>query len=136
VVAQIQIGKNAVLGKEIIADGDLIEQVVLGELLLLGVPVHKEEYLGLEPEPGGILVEIREERILLGAFEDDARVQLGRKERCETGLSHTDRPVDHDVPGMATCSVPVHGVFLSYRHLITVWGSFSSRYSCETVLHN
>ena len=64
-VVQIHGGKNPVLGEEIVTQGDLIEEVVLGNLPLLLKAVEQEEDLGLKGIFFPIPIKLGEKRILL-----------------------------------------------------------------------
>jgi hypothetical protein len=90
-VVQVQIGEDLVLREDVVAQGDLVEQVRLGELPLLPVPVQEEEELGLERGSRLLLVEIAEEGIL-DVFHDLDGVEPGREQIHEARLADADRP--------------------------------------------
>src|SRR3990172_816380 len=134
VVVQVQVGEYPVLGKEIVADGALIEQIGLGHFFLLAKPVQKEERLGLKTEAHRIFVKIRKKGVVLRPLVDKPGLHLLGKEGCETRLAHADRPFDHDISGiMESAWFFVHYGLPYGLHLATRCGSFSSWSRCAAV---
>src|SRR5256885_14071857 len=67
--------EQRVLLEEEIADREPGEEIHLRELPQLAYPLEKEEQLRRQREAGHVLVEARQERILLRALQDEGRVQ-------------------------------------------------------------
>jgi hypothetical protein len=65
---QVEVGEDPILGEEIIAEGELTEEVVLGKAELLTVAVEEEEELGLKGVTTDIPVEMFQEGVFLGCF--------------------------------------------------------------------
>src|SRR6266568_7546746 len=92
-----QAREQRILLDEKIADREPGEQVHLRELAQLAYPLEKEEQLRRQREAGHILVEARQERILLRAFQDQGRVQPAGQALGEARLADADRPFDYDI---------------------------------------
>src|SRR5712691_215461 len=92
-----QAREQRVLLEEKIADGEPGEEVHLSELPQLAYPLEKEEKLRRKREAGPVLVEAREERVLLRALQDQGRVQAAGQTLGEARLADADRPFDYDV---------------------------------------
>src|SRR5437773_1963108 len=92
-----QAREQRVLLEEKIADREPREEVHLRELAQLAYPLEKEEQLRRQREAGHILVEARQERILLRAFQDQGRVQPAGQALGEARLADADRPFDYDI---------------------------------------
>jgi len=75
-VIQVQRSKNPVLVKEIVTKGDLVKKIELRNLFLLLETVQQKEDLGLKGIFFPILVEIREERVLLRFFKDTPGIKF------------------------------------------------------------
>src|SRR5258708_8646803 len=89
--------EQRVLLEEKIADREPGEEVHLRELAQLAYPLEKEEQLRRQREAGHILVEARQERILLRAFQDQGRVQPVGQAFGEARLADADPPFDYDI---------------------------------------
>src|SRR5882762_1309812 len=92
-----QAREQRVLLEEKIADGEPGEEVHLRELPQLTYPLEKEEQLRRQGEAGHVLVEARQERILLRVLQDEGRVQPAGQTLGEARLADADRPFDYDV---------------------------------------
>src|SRR2546427_8217036 len=92
-----QAREQRVLLEEKIADGEPGEQVHLCELPQLAYPLEKEEQLRRQREAGHVLVEARQERILLRVLQDQGRVQPAGQTLGEARLADADRAFDYDV---------------------------------------
>src|SRR5580765_1356801 len=92
-----QAREQRVFFEQEIADGEAAEQVQLRELAQLGDPLEEEEQLCRQREPGHVLVEARQERVLLGVLQHQVRLQPGGEASCEAGLADAYRPFDDDV---------------------------------------
>src|SRR6266571_2786459 len=82
--------EQRVLLEEKIADGEPGEEIHLRELAQLADPLEQEKKLRRQREA-------RQERILLGVLEDQARPQPSGETPGEAGLADADRPFDDDV---------------------------------------
>src|SRR5437588_7032671 len=89
--------EQRVLLEEKIADGEAREEIHLRELAQLTYPLEKEEQLRRQREAGHVLVEARQERILLRTLQDQGRVQRAGQTLGEGRLADADRPFDDDV---------------------------------------
>src|SRR5256885_13688560 len=89
--------EQRVLLEEEIADREPGEEVHLRELPQLAYPLEKKEQLRRQGEAGHVLVEARQERILLRALQDEGRVQPAGQTLREARLADADRPFDYDV---------------------------------------
>src|SRR6266850_3024592 len=89
--------EQRVLLEEKIADGEPGEEIHLRELPQLADPLEKEEQLRRQREAGHVLVEARQERILLRTLQHQGRVQPVRQTLREARLADADRPFDYDV---------------------------------------
>src|SRR5258706_9255145 len=89
--------EQRVLLEEKIADGEPGEEIHLRELAQLPYPLEEEEQLRRQREAGHVLVEARQERILLRALQDQGRVQPAGQALGEARLSHPDRNFHDDV---------------------------------------
>src|SRR5207302_9921342 len=89
--------EQRVLLEEKIADGEAREKIHLRELAQLTYPLEKEEQLRRQREAGHVLVEARQERILLRTLQDQGRVQPAGQTLGEARLADADRPFDYDV---------------------------------------
>src|SRR5438552_1791922 len=89
--------EQRVLLEEKIADGEAREEIHLRELAQLAYPLEKEEQLRRQREAGHVLVEARQERILLRTLQDQGRVQPAGQTLGEARLADADRPFDYDV---------------------------------------
>jgi len=96
-VVQIHGGKNPVLGEEIVTQGDLIEEVVLGNLPLLLETVEQEGDLGLKGILFPIPIELGKERILFRFLQDQSRIKLFCHKSGQARFAYADRPLDHDI---------------------------------------
>src|SRR4030042_2866418 len=96
-VVQIHGCKDPVFGKKIVAQGDLIKEVVLGNLPLLLETVQQEEDLGLKGILFPIPIKLGKKRILFRLLEDQSRIKLLCKEFGQTRFTYADRPLDHDI---------------------------------------
>src|SRR5205809_819844 len=67
------------------------------ELRQLPNPLEKEEQLRRQRESGHVLVEARQERILLRTLQDQGRVQPAGQTLGEARLADADRAFDDDV---------------------------------------
>src|SRR5574344_111048 len=84
-------GENAVLLKSVIADDQMMEQVVLHDRVLELVQAGKpKEYLRLKREGSRVLVELREERILRELLFHEIRRRFFRTDLREGRLAHAD----------------------------------------------
>src|SRR5713101_76705 len=92
-----QAREQRVLLEEKIADGEPGEEIHLRELPQLPNPLEKEEQLRRQREAGHVLVEARQERILLRTLQDQGRVQPAGQTLGEARLADADRPFDYDV---------------------------------------
>src|SRR5882672_3374512 len=92
-----QAREQRVLLEEKIADGEPGEEVHLSELPQLAYPLEKEEKLRRKREAGPVLVEARQERVLLRALQDQGRVQAAGQALGEARLANANRPFDYDV---------------------------------------
>src|SRR5882762_3573880 len=92
-----QAREQRVLLEEKIADGEPGEEVHLRELPQLTYPLEKEEQLRRQGEAGHVLVEARQERILLRTLQDQRRVQPSGQTLGEARLADADRSFDYDV---------------------------------------
>jgi len=97
-VVQIHGGKNPVLGKKIVTQGDLIEEVELGNLPLLLETVQQEEDLGLKGILFPIPIELGKKRILFRLLEDQSRIKLLCEESGKTRFTYADRSLYDDIP--------------------------------------
>src|SRR5262249_13019508 len=77
---EVGLGKDLILGKQVVGDRVLIEQILLHELALLAVAAEQEEQLRLEGVGARLFVELAEERIFFDLFENRARVELFSEE--------------------------------------------------------
>ena len=66
--------EHFVLGEDVVAERDLVEQVRLGQLLVLAEPAQEKEQLALEGRPGLVLVEVAQEGVV-DLFLDGLRVE-------------------------------------------------------------
>src|SRR5712671_4738677 len=89
--------EQRILLEEEIADREPGEEIHLRELPQLAYPLEKEEQLRRQREAGHVLVEARQERILLRAFQDQGRVQPAGQAFGEARLADADRPFDYDI---------------------------------------
>src|SRR5256885_9723044 len=89
--------EQRVLLEEEIADREPGEEIHLRELAQLAYPLEKEEQLRRQREAGHVLVEARQERILLGALQDQGRVQPAGQAPGEARLADADGSFDDDV---------------------------------------
>src|SRR5437879_2262602 len=89
--------EQRVLLEEEIADREAGEEIHLRELPQLSYPLEKEEQLRRQREAGHVLVEARQERILLRVLQDQGRVQPAGQAPGEARLADSDRPFDYDV---------------------------------------
>src|SRR5882762_10026719 len=89
--------EQRVLLEEKIADGEPGEEVHLRELAQLADPLEKEEQLRRQGEARPVLVEARQERILLRTLQDQGRIQAAGQTLGEARLADADRPFDYDV---------------------------------------
>src|SRR5437773_7795615 len=89
--------EQRVLLEEEIADREPREEIHLLELPQLAYPMEKEEQLRRQREAGHVLVEARQERILLRPLQDQGRVQPAGQSPGEARLADADRPFDDDV---------------------------------------
>src|SRR5216683_294060 len=97
-------GEDPVLGEQVVGDGHAAEQVLLEQVLLLLEAREQEEELGLEGILLPVLVEAREEGVLLDDLvEPPAPEPLAQRAR-QRRLPDADRPLDHDVAVLQ----PVH----------------------------
>ena len=69
VAFEIQTRKNPVALEQVIGDHHIVEQIPLGQLLNLLVPVQQKKNLGLEGVGGPVLVKFTHERVALFLFE-------------------------------------------------------------------
>src|SRR5258707_13568448 len=92
-----QAREQRVLLEEKIADGEPGEEVHLSELPQLAYPLEKEEKLRRKREAGPVLVEARQERVLIRALQDQGRVQAAGQTLGEARPADADRPFDYDV---------------------------------------
>src|SRR5467141_4292262 len=89
--------EQRVLLEEKIADGEPGEEVHLRELAQLADPLEKEEQLRRQGETRHIVVEARQERILLRTLQDQGRIQAAGQTLGEARLADADRSFDYDV---------------------------------------
>src|SRR5882724_5695757 len=92
-----QMREKGVLLEQEIAHRDPAEQVQLREIAQLSDPLEEEEQLRRQGEPGPVLVETRQKRVLLGMLEHEIRLQAGGEAPGEAGLADAYRAVDDDV---------------------------------------
>src|SRR6267143_562580 len=93
----VAVREQRVFLEEKIADGEPGEEIHLRELAQLPYPLEKEEQLRRQREAGHVLVEARQERILLRALQDQGRVQPAGEAPGEARLADPDRSFDDDV---------------------------------------
>src|SRR4029077_298393 len=103
VVVEVQVGINLVALEQVVADGDLAEEVALAERGLLAMARQGEEELYLERRAGAAGVEVGEERILplLGHHR---RVQTRAQPMRQRGLADAGWPFDRYVSKLAPLS--------------------------------
>src|SRR5436189_5304154 len=92
-----QAREQRVLLEKKIANGEPGEEIHLRELPQLPNPLEKEEQLRRQRESGHVLVEARQERILLRTLQDQGRVQPAGQTLGEARLADADRAFDDDV---------------------------------------
>src|SRR5436189_3307868 len=92
-----QAREQRVLLEKKIANGEPGEEIHLREIPQLTYPLEKEEQLRRQREAGHVLVEARQERILLRTLQDQGRVQPAGQTLGEARLADADRPFDDDV---------------------------------------
>src|SRR6267378_5883408 len=92
-----QAREQRVLLEEKIADCEPGEEVHLRELPHLAYPLEEEEQLRRQGEARHVLVEARQERILLRTLQDQGRVQPAGQALGEARLADADRSFDYDV---------------------------------------
>src|SRR6267378_7627305 len=97
VARERQAREQRVLLEEKIADGEPGEEIHLRELPQLADPLEKEEQLRRQREAGHVLVEARQERILLRTLQHQGRVQPAGQAPGEARLADADRSFDDDV---------------------------------------
>src|SRR5882672_9237646 len=97
VAVEGQPGEQRVLLEQEIAHRDAAEQIQLYELAQLGDPLEEKEQLRRQREPCHVLIEPRQERVLLGTLEDQVRLHPGGEAPGEAGLADAYRPFDDDV---------------------------------------
>src|SRR4030042_2390778 len=97
VVVQIHGGKDPVFGKKIVAQGDLIKEVVLGNLSLLLETVQQEEDLGLKGILFPIPIELGKKSILFRLLEDQSRIKLLCKESGQTRFTYANWSLYDDI---------------------------------------
>jgi len=96
-VIQIQRSEYPIFSKEVIAKGNLVEQIELRNLLLLLETVQQEEDLGLEGIFFPVLIEIREKRVLVRFFKDTPGIELLCQKPRQTRFANSDRTFYHDI---------------------------------------
>jgi hypothetical protein len=74
-----------------------VEEVLLGELLLLLEPVGEERELGLEGPPVGVLVEALQKRVLLEPLQHEPPAEAPRHLARERRLPRADHALDDHV---------------------------------------
>src|SRR5256885_16764103 len=89
--------EERVLLEEEIADGEPGEEIHLRELPQLAYPLEEEEQLRRQREAGHVLVEARQERILLRTLQHQGRVQPAGQAPGEARLADAHRSFDYDV---------------------------------------
>lgn len=97
IVDQIELGKQAVFVKEIVADQPAARQGLGDDAVLLVIAADQEENLGLEGVAGAIGVEITEKRVLFEHFQQRFGGQGLRQHPRQGGLAHADDAFDRDV---------------------------------------
>ena len=89
--------------EEVVADGDLVEQIRLPQRGLLPVSAQQVEQLRLQRRARAVCVEVGEKRIVL-LFEDDRGIQALREVFGERRLADADRALDRDVTEGQGCA--------------------------------
>ncbi len=90
-----------ILGEEIVGDRGLGEEILLLQLALLMVASEQKIKLRRERVLVGILVEARQEWVVVGVLEHQARAQLARERLCEARFANPDGPFDRDIAAPA-----------------------------------
>ena len=96
-VVQIHGRKDPVFGKKIVAQGDLIKEVVLGNLPLLLKAVEQEEDLGLKGILFPIPIELGKKRILFRLLEDQSCIKLLCEESGQTRFTYANWSLYDDI---------------------------------------
>ena len=96
VVVEVQIRVDAILFEDVIADGDLCEEIGLASIDELTVAVEQIEQLRLKRGAWPVGVEIGEERVLL-ILANQRRIESRREPFGQGGFAGADRAVDRDV---------------------------------------
>src|ERR1700674_906339 len=97
VAGERQPREQRILLQQKIAHRDAAEQVHLRELPQLADALEEEKELRRQREARHVLVEAREERILFGMLEHEARLQPPGEAPGEARLADADRSFDYDV---------------------------------------
>ena len=95
VVVEVEIGVDAIFFEDIVADGDLREEVRLAPFDQLAVSVEQVEQLRLERRARTVGVEIGEKRIV-GFLKHDRSVEPRAEPLRQRGFSRADRALDRD----------------------------------------
>ena len=96
-ILQIELRKKLVLVEKIVADQRILLQSVGYHVVLLSISAEKEENLGGEGVALSVLVELRQEGILLEHFQEQLPSECLVNQPRQRGLSHPDRAFDRHV---------------------------------------
>ena len=97
VVGQVEPREQRILVEQEVGDGRLAEHVELRQLAQLVGALEQERELRRQREARHVVVEARQERIVLGLLEQHFRVEVLGELAREAGLAGADRPLDDDV---------------------------------------
>src|SRR5580704_2144731 len=94
---EVEPGKDAILGEQVVGHRRLGKEVLLGELTLLIVAGQQEIELDREGVLFRVLVETCDEWIAIGVLEHDARADSESQRLREAGLADADRPFNSNI---------------------------------------
>jgi hypothetical protein len=96
-VVQIDGGENPIFVEEIITQGDLVEQIELGDLLLLLETIEEKKELGLKGVFLAILIKLGEERVVVCLLQNTSGIELLCQKFHQACFSDADGAFDDDI---------------------------------------